>query len=262
MSGWSRSTSASRSWTQQPLRWVEGLEVYVAGRLLQLAGCFAANCCIAGPGEALKHLSKLRFDFHLSFFAAGLHGAPFFGRLGLDALLRWSFMAAVAPSYNTGPETPVHSIYCSQHHPSYALQLHATEPHATQPENPSRAPKTPAVNKFAGSQQQTTSIIFAFLPLVPPFRFFSIQARAAELLHGLGFSRAMMDRKTKDMSGGWRMRVALARALFAAPTLLLLVRGQGGKGYPVTWTASRCASMRSVCEVSGLRVALSRDAWF
>jgi len=48
------------------------------------------------------------------------------------------------------------------------------------------------------------------------------QARAAELLHGLGFSRAMMDRKTKDMSGGWRMRVALARALFAAPTLLLL----------------------------------------
>ncbi|GBF96634.1 flagellar associated protein [Raphidocelis subcapitata] len=48
------------------------------------------------------------------------------------------------------------------------------------------------------------------------------QARAAELLHGLGFSRAMMERKTKDMSGGWRMRVALARALFAAPTLLLL----------------------------------------
>lgn len=48
------------------------------------------------------------------------------------------------------------------------------------------------------------------------------QARAAELLHGLGFSKTMMARATKDMSGGWRMRVALARALFARPTLLLL----------------------------------------
>ena len=48
------------------------------------------------------------------------------------------------------------------------------------------------------------------------------EARAAELLHGLGFDRPMMRRATKDMSGGWRMRVALARALFAAPALLLL----------------------------------------
>ena len=32
----------------------------------------------------------------------------------------------------------------------------------------------------------------------------------------------MTHRATKDMSGGWRMRVALAKALFAEPTLLLL----------------------------------------
>lgn len=50
----------------------------------------------------------------------------------------------------------------------------------------------------------------------------TFETRAAELLHGLGFQRHMMERKTKDMSGGWRMRVALARALFASPTLLLL----------------------------------------
>jgi ATP-binding cassette subfamily F protein 2 len=39
---------------------------------------------------------------------------------------------------------------------------------------------------------------------------------------GLGFDTKMLGRKTKDMSGGWRMRVSLGQALFAAPTLLLL----------------------------------------
>ena len=50
----------------------------------------------------------------------------------------------------------------------------------------------------------------------------TFEHRAGELLHGLGFSKMMMQRHTKDMSGGWRMRVALARALFAAPALLIL----------------------------------------
>jgi len=50
----------------------------------------------------------------------------------------------------------------------------------------------------------------------------TFESRAAELLYGLGFSQAMTQKATKDMSGGWRMRVALAQALFAQPTLLLL----------------------------------------
>lgn len=48
------------------------------------------------------------------------------------------------------------------------------------------------------------------------------ETRAAEILSGLGFTPSMQLKKTKDFSGGWRMRIALARALFVKPTLLLL----------------------------------------
>jgi len=48
------------------------------------------------------------------------------------------------------------------------------------------------------------------------------EAKASHILKGLGFTKTMQAKKCKDFSGGWRMRIALARALFIKPHLLLL----------------------------------------
>ncbi len=50
----------------------------------------------------------------------------------------------------------------------------------------------------------------------------SAPSRAAAILAGLGFDEAAQQRALQEFSGGWRMRVALATALFANPDLLLL----------------------------------------
>lgn len=47
-------------------------------------------------------------------------------------------------------------------------------------------------------------------------------AKASAILSGLGFSVERQGWPTKSFSGGWRMRLALARALFSRPDLLLL----------------------------------------
>src|SRR3984957_1236954 len=47
-------------------------------------------------------------------------------------------------------------------------------------------------------------------------------AKASEILVGLGFSQSDLTRPMAEFSGGWRMRAALAAALFSEPDLLLL----------------------------------------
>ncbi|MCG6925023.1 MAG: ATP-binding cassette domain-containing protein [Acidobacteria bacterium] len=51
---------------------------------------------------------------------------------------------------------------------------------------------------------------------------YEIDARVAAVLKGLGFSLADQERNTEEFSGGWQMRIALAKLLLARPNLLLM----------------------------------------
>jgi ATP-binding cassette, subfamily F, member 3 len=52
--------------------------------------------------------------------------------------------------------------------------------------------------------------------------FMGAEIKARKLLTGLGFTEEMQNKETLLLSGGWRMRVALAKVLFCEPEILLL----------------------------------------
>ena len=67
----------------------------------------------------------------------------------------------------------------------------------------------------------------------------NFDAEIEKTLMGLGFDRSDFKRSTKEFSGGWRMRIELAKILLQKPDLILL------DNLPTTWTLNRCSGWKN-----------------
>ena len=86
---------------------------------------------------------------------------------------------------------------------------------------------------------------------------YSVEARARKVLAGLGFGEVGMTADVATLSGGWTMRVALARLLLRTPDVLLLDEPTNHLDFAAAdWLA------RYVADYSGAVVAVSHDRWF
>eukprot|EP00439_Symbiodinium_sp_Y106_P033199 s2084_g3.t6 len=74
------------------------------------------------------------------------------------------------------------------------------------------------------------------------------EPRAAKILRGLQFTDELLDTPTSSLSGGWRMRVSLASALFAQPELLLLDEPTNHLDFPaVLYLQDYLLSCKNTC---------------
>mmetsp|Transcript_49914 Transcript_49914/g.118307 ORF Transcript_49914/g.118307 Transcript_49914/m.118307 type:complete len:690 (+) Transcript_49914:57-2126(+) len=141
-----------------------------------------------------------------------------YGLLGLNGAGKTTFLRALAARMVPIPEHMDIFMLSQEALPSEHTAMEAVIAFANA-EVARLEAKAEAMIEKDGPEAEGLEDIYEHLESIDPSTF---EKRAGELLHGLGFGAAMMAKKTKDMSGGWRMRVALAEALFARPALLLL----------------------------------------
>jgi len=75
-----------------------------------------------------------------------------------------------------------------------------------------------------------------------------LQAKAEEILEGIGFKTADLSRPLKEFSGGWRMRVMLAKLLLEKPSLLMLDEPTNHLDLPsIQWLENYLQSYEGAC---------------
>jgi ATP-binding cassette subfamily F protein 3 len=86
---------------------------------------------------------------------------------------------------------------------------------------------------------------------------YDIDARVAEVMKGLGFAPGDLERRTEEFSGGWQMRIALAKLLLARPNLLLMDEPTNHLDLPARNWLEEC-----LADYPGSVVLVSHDRYF
>jgi ATP-binding cassette subfamily F protein 3 len=167
---------------------IENLTYRIGGRVLLERASLALP---AGHHAGLVGRNGTGKSTLLKLIAGELHADS--GDIALPNGTRMGMVAQEAPA---GPESLIETVLIADRERTALLAEaeHATDPH-----------------RIADIHTRLADIEAHRAP-----------ARAATILHGLGFSAEQQLRPCRDFSGGWRMRVALAAVLFSEPDLLLL----------------------------------------
>jgi ATP-binding cassette subfamily F protein 3 len=167
---------------------IENLTYRIGGRVLLERASLALP---AGHHAGLVGRNGTGKSTLLKLIAGELHADS--GDIALPNGTRMGMVAQEAPA---GPESLIETVLMADRERTALLAEaeHATDPH-----------------RIADIHTRLADIEAHRAP-----------ARAATILHGLGFSADQQLRPCRDFSGGWRMRVALAAVLFSEPDLLLL----------------------------------------